>query len=280
MADPVGVRAGGRETGFAEANGARLYYEVAGEGPPLVLVHAGIADSRMWDEQFDAFAGRHRVIRYDLRGFGRSTMVPGPFAHRRDLHALLGFLGVERAALLGCSKGGATAIDFALEHPELVAALVPVACTPSGYQFGGEPPRQWGEMVAAFEARDFARASELEVQIWVDGPRRAPEGVAPAIRDRVREMNLIALATEAAELGEERRLEPPAIDRLGEIRAPTLVIVGDLDNPPVVAGADLLASGIAGARKVVIGGTAHFPNMERPEEFNRLVLDFLASLGQ
>ncbi len=268
----------GPHSGFTEVNGARLYYQVAGAGTPLVLLHAGIADSRMWDDQWEEFARYHRVIRYDMRGFGRTAMVGGSFAHRHDLYGLLQALGTDRVALLGCSMGGATAIDFALEHPELVAALIPVACLPGGYKRRGTPPPQWGELAAAEERGDLARVAELEVQIWVDGPYRGPGEVAAAIRDRVREMNLIALASEAAGGGQEQRLAPPAVDRLHELRVPTLVVVGNQDNPDVVASSELLAARIPGARKAVIDGAAHLPNMERPAEFNRLVLEFLAEL--
>ena len=262
-------------TGFADINGARIYYEVAGAGHPLVLVHAGIADSRMWDDQFAAFAKQYRTVRYDLRGFGRTEMVAGPFSHREDLHGLLRFLGIDRAHLLGCSMGGATIIDFALERPGLISALVPVCAGVSGNKRSGPPPKEWAELEAADRAGDLERVSELEVRIWVDGPHRTPDQVDPAIRDKVRAMNLIALRT-PEDLGSEGRLDPPAIGRLGEIGAPTLVIVGDLDQPHVVATADRLAAAVAGARRAVIAGAAHLPNMERPAEFNRLVLDFLA----
>ncbi len=265
-------------TGFADVNGARLYYEVAGSGHPLVLVHAGIADSRMWDDQFDVFARRYKVIRYDMRGYGKTAIVDGPFSHRDDLHGLLKFFGIERTHLLGCSKGGATIIDFALEHPEMTAALILVASAPYGYAFSGDPPRQWDEAVAAFKQGNLARTSELEVQIWVDGPRRTPEQVNPAVRDRVRTMNLIALTNEAAGLGSEQPLEPVAAGRLAEIQALTLVVIGDLDDPNLVAAGHLMATTIASAQKVIISGTAHMPNMERPAEFNRDVLEFLSKL--
>jgi 2-hydroxy-6-oxonona-2,4-dienedioate hydrolase len=264
-----------RETGKAEVNGARIYYEVAGEGGPLVLVHAGIADSRMWEGQFAAFSERYGVIRYDMRGFGKTEMVDGPFSHHDDLRGLLDFLGVERAHLVGCSMGGGAVLDFALEYPERVGDLVLVGSAIGGFSPDFGPPKEWDELVAADEAGDLERVSELEVRMWVDGPNRAPEDVAAPIRDLVREMNLIALQTEAAGLGEEWEPEPPAADRLHNIHAPTLLIVGDEDQPRVFAAADLLERELPNERKVVMHGTAHLPNMERPEEFNKLVLEFL-----
>ena len=184
-----------RETGLAEVNGARIYYEVAGEGDPLVLVHAGIADSRMWEDQLMAFADRYRVIRYDMRGFGMTAMVKGPFSHHEDLRALLDSLGVERANLVGCSMGGKTVLDFALEYPQKVGNLVLVGSAVGGFGPDIDPPRQWDEILAAEEAGDLKRVSELEVQVWVDGPWRSPEDVGASVRNLVREMNLIALRT-------------------------------------------------------------------------------------
>ena len=264
-----------RTTATADVNGARLYYEVAGEGGPLVLVHAGISDSRMWDAQVDAFSRHYRAIRYDLRGFGRSPMVPGPFSHHADLRALLDALGVDRAAFVGCSMGGGAVIDFALENPERVEALVLVGAAVGGFEFDEGLPEEWEELVAADEAGDLGRVSELEVRMWVDGPRRGPDVVDPAVRDLVREMNLIALKNEATQLGEELKPERPAASRLSRIQAPTLVLVGDEDRARTLAAADLLEAEIPSVRKTVMAGTAHLPNMERPGEFNRLVLDFL-----
>src|SRR3712207_8911911 len=126
--------------GFADVNGARLHYEIVGEGDPLVLVHAGIADGRMWEGQLGAFAHRNRVIRYDMRGFGRSAMVEGPYAHHEDLRALLDYLGIERALLVGCSMGGKTIIDFALQHPGRAGALVLAGSSVSGFEADGDAP--------------------------------------------------------------------------------------------------------------------------------------------
>ena len=266
------------ESGFAEVNGARLYYEIMGDGEPLVLVHAGIADGRMWEGQLGAFARRYRVIRYEMRGFGRSVMVKGPYAHREDLRALLDSLGTEWAFLVGCSMGGGTIIDFALEHPGRVRALVLVGSAVSGFESGDDSPEQWEELVAAEDAGDLGRVCELEVQIWVDGPYRGPDRVDPGVRDLVREMNLIALQNEASGLGTELPLEAPAVNRLAEIRIPTLVIVGGRDRPGTTEAADLLHRSIPQARRTVMPGTAHLPNMERPQEFNRIVLAFLDEL--
>ena len=264
------------DAGFAEVNGARLYYEAVGAGHPLVLLHAGIADGRMWDDQVAAFAERYRVVRYDARGFGRSGAASGSFSPRADLAALFAALGIERARLVGLSMGGALAIDVALEYPELVSALVLAAARPGGLAPSKALRDGWAAVDNAFAAGDVAGAVELELRMWVDGPGRTPAQVDPSVRERVREMDaaLLALPDE----GEPEPLDPPAVERLDEIAVPTLVIVGDADQPDVLAGTDVLVEGIPGARKAVIPNTAHVPNMERPAEFNRLVLDFLAGV--
>lgn len=262
--------------GTAGVNGALLRYEIAGDGAPLVLVHAGIADGRMWDGQMPAFARHHRVIRYDMRGFGGSAMVEGPYSHHDDLRAFLDFLGVERASFVGCSMGGQTVLDFAPGNPEKVAALVLVAPSVSGFELEDEqPPEEWDDLVSAYAAGDLERVSDLEVRIWVDGPHQGSDAVDPAVRDLVREMDLIALRNEASGLGEERLSGRPAAERLAEVRAPTLVVVGDGDRPRILAVADLLEDGIAGAWKIVMPGVAHLPNMECPRVFERIALDHL-----
>lgn len=271
-------------SGFAEVNGTRLYYEVAGEGYPLVLMHGGIMDSAMWDDQFETFAQHYRVIRYDLRGFGRSNL-PGAetFSMRGDLRALLEFLGVEKANVLAISMAGSIAIDFTLDYPDMVNALILVAPGVNGFDYDAvqreDVKAMFQEIEAAFERGEIERAVELEIRAWVDGPGRAPEQVDPVVRKRVYDMDLRnSLRTEEIEWPATQKLEPPAIERLSEIRVPTLLIVGDGDVREQIIVVDTLATQIPGAQKAVMHGVAHVPNMERPAEFNQLVLDFLKAL--
>ncbi len=261
-------------SGFVDVEGTQLYYEVAGTGEPVVLIHAGICDSRMWNDQWAVFARRFRVIRYDVRGFGKSVIPSQSYADRDDLYALCRHLGVEQAHIVAVSMAGHIAIAFALEHPEMIRSLVLVA---SG--IGAAPPSEalkhiWEEVDAAFTAGDVARANELELRAWVDGPGRAPDQVDPTVRERVREMNgnVLMLANEEAV---ERPLEPPARERLGELQIPVLIIVGDHDQPHVITSAELFEAAIADSKKAIMRGTAHLPSMECPGEFNKLVLDFL-----
>ena len=261
--------------GFADIDGARIYYEVAGAGHPLLLIHAGVADSRMWDEQWQPFAQHYRAIRYDLPGFGQSRLPDGPYAAHAEVAGLLRRLGAERAHVVGVSWGGRIALDFALAYPAMVSALVLVCPSVSGAQPSEEVRRFGAEEDALLERGDLAAAAELNVRMWVDGPRRAPEQVDRSVRDRVREMQHLAFTIPMPEALEPVDLEPPAIERLAEVGAPTLLLVGDHDIDEKLALVDRLAAEIPGARKVVFPGAAHVLTMEQPAEFNRVVLDFL-----
>lgn len=264
-------------TGFADINGTRIYYEVRGTGHPLVLIHAGIAHSAMWDEQFEFFAKDYRVIRYDVRGFGKSQGTAGEQSHRADLFELLKFLGVEGAYVMGLSMGGSIALDFTLDYPEMVDALILVGSGAGGMQTTAEDQALEQPIEDAFNAKDYARAIELEIQLWVDGPARSPDVVAPAIREQVRQMeneNLKVMVEDAKTV----RLDPPAMTRLDQVRVPTLIIVGDADVPNIVRLADELTQGIPNARKIVLPDTAHMVNLERPEELNQIVSKFLQSV--
>jgi pimeloyl-ACP methyl ester carboxylesterase len=262
---------------FADINGAKLHYEVRGAGRPLVLIHAGIAHLEMWDGQMDAFAGPYQVIRYDMRGEGRSSSPPGLYGDHEDLAGLLAYLGVERATLVGVSKGGGAAINFALAYPARVQALVLVASGLAGYeyQFVDEKTEQEDAAIeAAIERGDVALAAELETRMWVVGPNRTSDQVHPAVWAKALAMNTHNFNRPAAQ-GQQHKPEVPAINRLEEINLPVLVIVGDQDLPDMLAIADILASRISGAKKVVIPDTAHLPNLEKPELFNQVVLEFL-----
>lgn len=266
------------QTGTAEVNGARLYYESRGTGDALLLLHTEITDHRLWDDQVDVFAERYQVITVDLRGYGKSAMVPGTFAHYRDVDALLTFLGIERAVLVGAMLGGCVALDFALQAPERARALVLMSTLPRGYEMTGAPPAQWGAIALAYRSKDFNKVAELEMQIKVDGPNRTPKQVNPAVRKKVREMYLPVLRAQAHKLGNEEALRPPQLYRLGEIRCPTLMMVGDQSDNQLLKGADRMLKDIAGSEKVVIANVGQMVNLEEPEGFNVAVLEFLNKL--
>jgi 3-oxoadipate enol-lactonase len=273
------------QKGFAEVNGTSLYYEVAGEGHPLVLNHGGLVDHHLWDDQFDAFAQHFKVIRYDIRGFGASGMLSKgmePYSMERDLHSLLQFLGIEKTYVLGLSLGGTLAIDFTLQYPEMVDALITVGSGLSGFEWG-EPDQElmakFAAMEEAFKSGDIARSVEISLQLWTDGPYRTPQQVDPQVRERVRVMTTHNYERGDDEDVQPQEMEPPAAGRLSEIHVPVLIIVGGQDAEAILKIADTLEKSIAGAKKVVIPGAAHHPNMEKPQEFNRAVIEFLEQIG-
>jgi 3-oxoadipate enol-lactonase len=259
-----------------------LHAEVAGEGPAVVLLHEGICDSRMWEPQWETFTRSHRVLRFDFRGYGDSPVASGKYSSARDTIELVEREGLERFALVGVSLGGRVAMEVALAMPERVSALVLVGSGLPGHDWSDEVKSCWQEEEAALRARDLDRAVEISLRTWVDGPRRKPEDVDADVRARVGEMQRRAyelwLPFADAEDEEELLVEDVA-DRLGEIQAPTLVLVGEEDVPDMQAIAKRLAAEIPGARYETIANTAHVPSMERPEEFGRLVLGFLEEVG-
>jgi pimeloyl-ACP methyl ester carboxylesterase len=257
---------------------AQLHHEVAGEGPPVVLVHEGIADSRMWEPQWRSFPRAHRTVRYDLRGFGESPIGPGSFSHARDLVGLLERLELGPAALAGGSLGGRVALEVAVARPELVSVLILVGSGLPGHEWSDELRASWAEEEAALERGDLDAAVEVNLRTWVDGPRRSAADVDGSVRERVREMQRRAfeLQLPVGDQAQEELLVPDLADRLHEIGAPTLVVVGEGDVPDIHAIAGRLSTAIPNARSATIADAAHVPSLERPAEFDRLVLGFLA----
>jgi len=257
--------------GWVRVEGGTLWYERAGEGFPVVLVHPSLWDSRIWDDQFAAFAEQHDVVRYDLRGYGRSDVPERPYSDLRDLRYLLGEIRVDRCALVGTGSGGQLAIDFALAYPDVVEGIVPVGPGLSGYRWRDPGLDVLVEEVdRAVRSGDLARAMDMELAVWAPLSTASSPG-----NGRVR-----AIAMDNAEVlrMDDSLLEtpPPAVTRLGDIQAATLIVVGDHDLAEIHAIADLLAESIPGASKRVIANADQLVNVARPDRFNRVLLDFLA----
>ena len=266
------------DTGFCAVNGGRIYYEVDGSGPALTLIHAGVANLRQWDEQVPVLAAAHRVIRYDTRNFGHTTSDNVTFSNREDLLELLDHLGVAQTAVLGLSRGGSIAVDFTLEHPDRITALIAVAAGLGGFEAPVPPDEQalWEEYERRYEAKDWDWIVDTETAFWVDGPRQSSDRVPSAIRQRVHGWIADAYRDHGSEDLTALPLEPPAAGRLGAIAVPTLVMVGDLDESATMASCRKLATDIPNARFEVFEGVAHMVNLEEPQRFTRLVRDFLA----
>jgi 3-oxoadipate enol-lactonase len=255
-------------------NGARIHYEREGDGPPVVFLHAGVADSRMWDPQVASFAKHFNVVRPDQRGFGDSELPPQTWSPVDDLLSLMDQLELPPAHVVGCSMGGAVAIDFALEHPERTSKLVLVGSAIGGFTFRPEHAHVFAEASAARKAGDLKALNKAMMHLFLDGPERPRGYVAEPLRKLFLDMNGIAVRADFEKAPSEDP-NPLAVRRLHEIDAPTLVVVGDKDLPTVLEAADLLMNSIPNVRKAVIVDAAHLPNLEHPEEFNRIVLDFL-----
>jgi pimeloyl-ACP methyl ester carboxylesterase len=267
---------------YTTINASQIYYESAGEGPALILGHAGFVDSRMWDDQWPVLAERYRVIRYDMQGFGRSDRATGPISRRQEVLELTRQLDVADAIFVGSSLSGATFIDLALAQPALVRALVTLNAVPTGFQMQGDPPRYLMAMYEAWQQGDLDPVSELQLRIWIDGMYREPEDVDPALRQRVAEMNQIAVRNmtgPVADFVPVDPLDPPPAARLGEIHCPTLVGDSTLENPEVRRAAQVMVETIPGAQRATVEDAAHLPSLEQPAAFNRLLLDFLAGLA-
>jgi pimeloyl-ACP methyl ester carboxylesterase len=254
-------------------NGARINYERTGDGMPVVFLHAGVADRRMWEPQVSAFAKHFDVITLDRRGFGHSELPPVRWSPVEDLLGLIDQLHEKPTHLVGCSIGARLAIDFALAHGERISKLVLVGPGIGGANFGEKYPELGAEVDAAEKAGDLGAVNRAEANLWLDG-RRAPGYVRQPLRDLFLDMNGGNFHSDFASAPEDG-LDPPAIQRLHEITAPTLIVVGDADLPPIFDAVELLMEKVPHARKAVIQDAAHLPNLEHPDEFNRAVLDFL-----
>ena len=263
------------QRGLANVNGTQLYYEAAGEGPPLVLLHGFSLDCRIWDDQFLAFAQGHRVLRYDLRGFGRSALPSDePFGHEQDLRALLDHLGVRRAAIVGLSLGGMVAIDFALTYPQATHALLVVDGLFAGYRFSAEWDQRTGLVWEL--AREFGMFAAKES--WLGHPLFEPLAEKPEANARVQ--NMVGEYSGWHFVHSNRAIspEPAAARRLKNIDAPVLVIVGERDLPDFHRMAETLEREAPHARRVVLPHAGHMANIEEPAAFNHLVLEFLRTL--
>ena len=262
--------------GYTEVNGTRLYYEVAGSGQPLVLIHGFTLDTRMWDDQFKIFAQNYRVIRYDVRGHGKSdNPTEESYSHSDDLLALLELFGESQAHILGLSLGGMIAIDFVLTYPEAVKTLIPVDTSGlGGFPFPPDKMESLGIISTTAKEKSVDEAREIWMSTeWFEPAMEQPE-VAAACRRIVGNysgwnwLNNNPLV----------RPEPPAAGRLTEIMTPTLVITGQRDTRYNHDVADLLVKSIPNVQHAVIPNVGHMSNMEAPEAFNKAVLDYLKDI--
>ncbi|MGO8948404.1 MAG: alpha/beta fold hydrolase [Ktedonobacterales bacterium] len=274
------------QSGLIPVDGVCLYYELFGSGYPLVLVPGEVADSRIWNDQVEAFAEHYQVVRFDRRGSGRSESGTEPFTYVGDMATVLGTLQVDRAYLVGIADGATLAVEYALEYPHQVEALVLVNTTIRGYvpaTIAPEALERFNEIFSHVTGATPEERLQQFIETSFSLPEYAPE--RPEARERAR-----TIATEFAQRlladpgGMERRqhawLEPPAFQRLSEIHVPTLMVVPEplMGNAP--QSVEAVSQAIAGARVVTMPARSTAYTLDQPEAFNRIVLDFLDAINQ
>ncbi len=259
----------------AEVNGTTLFYELLGQGDPLVLISGGGSlDRRMWDEQFQYLSRHYLVVRYDLRGLGKSEIPREPYSPSEDLDHLLSFLNISKAHIVGLSLGARMAIDFTLDHPERVSTLIAASPGISGYGDDNQLIQSLQTLAAV------ARTDGLEeaLQIVLSNPYLPQDPEVKGKMSRILLDNPQVFYLGFPTLALMISPDPPALGRLAEIGIPTLVLAGSEDHESIQGMADTLIREIPGARKVLITGARHMVNLEQPTRFNQAVLDFLSDV--
>lgn len=271
--------------GYAPVQDGELLYEVAGDGPGLVFIHAGVAHMGMWDEQWASFITHFRCLRYDTRGFGGSRTQPVSFSNRQDLIDVMDFAGLERAAVIGCSRGAQIALDAIIDYPDRFLGLVAVCGGVSGFDAytGTDVPDAEMALFDALEKvmdsmapGNIRRTWELEAQLWIDGPGQPGTRLPAETRARLMALNWVNLTRQDNE-AKGVPMQPPAALRLWDVRVPVLAISGRFDTIGSQRSMAYLAQQAPEGRLVEMN-TAHLPSVEQPGLFNEIVLAFLAGL--
>ena len=259
---------------------APLAYDRSGPtgSPSLLLIHAGVADRRMWDPMWDRLTGSFDTVRLDLRGFGESTTPPeAGWSNAADVLATVDALGIERAHVVGASFGAGVAVESALVRPGAVASLLLIG--PGGALIPARTDDLSAFVAAedeALERDDLDAAADANVETWLFGPGRDGADVPVDVRRLVHDMQRRAFEITADWPDvEEAELDPPALERLAEITVPTLVLQGEHDLDAIAAAADAVTAGVPGAERVDWPGVAHLPSLERPAEVAALIEEWI-----
>jgi 3-oxoadipate enol-lactonase len=272
MNEPTEVKI---ETGFADVNGTRLYYEVAGSGDPIVLIHGNYGDCRDYGGQFEAFAKSHRVLRYDVRAFGKSSLpVEGiAYSDPDDLKALLGYLGISKAHIAGYSMGSGIAVDFALTYPEMSNSLISIGPWANGHNSPAakELFKGFGEIPSILKESGAKAVAEHIINDPSYNTQRISSDLKNSLTETICDFPFWHFLHEDP----RRYIDPPAVQQLDRISLPILIVTAEYDIEACREIADLMEQEIPNAKKVDIPDATHFMLMEKPEEFNEAVLDFL-----
>ncbi len=267
------------QSGYAEVPGGRLYYEIAGFGDALVLIHGNAGDRRHWDHQFDALARHLRVVRYDIRGYGKSSLPAEgePYTAHEDLAALLDHLDISKAHIGGWSGGSGIAADFVLAYPQRAASLISIG--PWVMEYSSPAAQSLSADLDAIRSALAEGGPAAAVDAWMQAPFFAATICDSAAGAEFRRIAGNYSWWAFSHSSPQRVLEPNAIERIGEIQAPTLILTAEHDIPACLEIADLLDQSVPDSRKLSMTGAGHLLHMEKPEEFNRHVIDFLRSVG-
>jgi 3-oxoadipate enol-lactonase len=261
--------------GMADINGTRLYYEIAGTGHAVVFMPGFTLDTHMWDDQFEYLAQQYQVIRYDMRGFGKSAVPTDKvYSHAEDLKALLDHLEIKPAYLVGQSMGGAVAIDFTLTYPEYVDALILIDTFLPGFEGSAEGGARMG-LIWEEAGRGGIPAAKLS---WLTHPFFTPAQRRPAVTARLAKIVEEYSGWHFVNNDNEHSLDPPTAKRLREITIPTLAMVGQYDIPDFLNMTELIGQQVPRVRKIIVSNCGHMSNMEAPEEVNRAILQFFEEL--
>lgn len=256
---------------------SKLYVEESGKGPALLLLHGGLLDHRMWEKQVSELSKSFRVLNSDMRKHGLTQDGDSTFLNSTAIALLLDSLSVDKAHVMGLSLGAVAATDFVLAHPERVSKLILAAPGLIGYDLNHDSVLVANDrkLNAARQRHDTLAYAEYFLRSWTDGPKRTPTSVDPTLRAFVMSMVRDNLKLHQWATHLQFTYEPPANQRLNAIKAPTLVLVGDLDMADILTISNELARKIPTVKKVVIPNAAHMLNLEQPALFNRYVREFL-----
>ncbi len=264
-----------RRTQVSLRGGANVQVYDTGEGPALLMLHAGVSDHRMWDDQWERLQNHFRLVRFDWRGFGETAHTPGEFSYAEDVLRIMDALHIDRAILMAASFGGGVAIQVAVEHPERVAKMVLVGPGVPGYH-GHNPPHVEREFRRADEAWDRGDTTDFLSRmeaLWIIGPGRQEAQVDPGYLARARTLLAsIDRPQNGAESDGGGRL---AVGQLNRLTIPTLVVVGDQDVPEVMDAAQYLRGALPDVELEVIHDAAHLPNLEKPVAFHQVLSRWL-----
>jgi 3-oxoadipate enol-lactonase len=260
------------QTGFVNVNSIDVYYEVSGEGKPLVLLHGFPLDSRMWEPQMDALSKKFQVIRFDMRGLGK-TIDPGlPFTFYEDLHALLIKLDIQSANFIGVSFGGYAGVEFALAYPDMVQSLI-LVCSGGFAPISEDRQLLMKKFYEELSSGNIERALEINLHLFLDGPKQ-DIGRVQINREWLKEI-FRDIYSKPMNQSKPKWLDPHPSERLSEVQVPTLVVSGELDHLDFIKTADLLVTNIPNAKHLTFKNSAHFPNIDSPDEFNEIVTSFI-----